>query len=159
MGFRRYGFGDEAARVIRDVSEAASYFKLHQVPELYAGAQRDATTFPIQYRGANVPQAWAAGSAFAFLQTILGLQPDAPQGRLYVDPLLPAWLPDLTVIDLKIGTQSVDIRFWRDGEVSSWEVLRGDRDAVVWRSYASGSRLRSVDKIARKEQGPRRSCP
>ena len=66
LGFRRYGFAEEAARVARDVSGAGGYFMQHQMPELYAGLERGPTNFPVQYLGANVPQAWAAGSAFAF---------------------------------------------------------------------------------------------
>ena len=58
--------------------------------------QRDPTTFPVQYLGANVPQAWAAGSCFAMLQMIVGFQPDAPAGKLYIDPALPVSLPELT---------------------------------------------------------------
>jgi glycogen debranching enzyme len=141
MGFRRYGFVEEAARTARDVSRAASYFMLHQVPELYSGVQRDPMNFPVQYLGANVPQAWAAGSAFTFLQTILGLQPDAPRGRLFVDPVLPAWLPDLTVMDLQVGKRTYDLRFWRDGEKTRWEVLKGDHSTVAEHSYARGADL------------------
>jgi glycogen debranching enzyme len=141
MGFRRYGFVEEAARTARDVSRAASYFMLHQVPELYSGVQRDLMNFPVQYLGANVPQAWAAGSAFTFLQTILGLQPDAPRDRLFVDPVLPAWLPDLTVMDLHVGKRSFDLRFWGDGEKTRWEVLKGDHSMVAERSCASGADL------------------
>ena len=63
LGMRRYGFAAEAAAVARDISRAASHFLLNQLPELYGGLQRDATSFPVQYLGANVPQAWAAGSA------------------------------------------------------------------------------------------------
>ncbi len=47
--------------------------------------------------------------------------------------MLPAWLPDLTVMDLQLGTQNFDFRFWRDGEKTRWEVLKGDREAVVER--------------------------
>jgi len=141
MGFRRYGFAEEAARVARDISRAASYFALHQVPELYSGIQRDPTNFPVQYLGANVPQAWAAGSAFAFLQAILGFQPDAPRGRLYIDPALPAWLPDLTVMDLQVGNENFDLRFWRDGEKTRWEVMSGNHRAIEHRSYATGCDL------------------
>jgi glycogen debranching enzyme len=148
MGFRRYGFAEEAARIARDVSGAASYFMLHQMPELYSGVKRDPTNFPVQYLGANVPQAWAAGAAFAFLQTILGFQPDAPRDRLYIDPVLPAWLPDLTVMDLQIGKRSFDLRFWRDGDKTRWEVLKGNRDAVTARSCASASNLRTSDDAA-----------
>ena len=61
----------------------------HQMPELYSGMQRDPTNFPVQYLGANVPQAWAAGSCFAMLQMIIGFQPDAPAGKLYIDPPCP----------------------------------------------------------------------
>jgi glycogen debranching enzyme len=46
MGMRRYGFAAEAAAVARDVSRAASHFLLNQLPELYAGLQRDPTSFP-----------------------------------------------------------------------------------------------------------------
>ena len=89
LGMRRYGFAAEAAAVARDISGAASHFLLNQLPELYGGLQRDPTSFPVQYLGANVPQAWAAGTPFMLLQAMLGLQQDAPRGKLYVDPALP----------------------------------------------------------------------
>jgi glycogen debranching enzyme len=141
LGFRRYGFAAEAARVVHDVSRAGSYFMQHQMPELYAGRQRDAVSFPVQYLGANVPQAWAAGSAFFFLQAILGLRPDALANRLYVDPALPDWLPDIGVTDLRVGKQKFDIRFWREGIATRWDVVKGDPDLVISRSFSTGSRL------------------
>jgi cellobiose phosphorylase len=95
------------------------------LPELYSGVQRGETDFPVQYLGANVPQAWAAGSVFALLQAILGIRPDAPRDRIYVDPVLPQWLPDITLLDLRVGRRSFDIRFWRDGDTTRFEVLRG----------------------------------
>ncbi len=130
LGMRRYGFAAEAAAVARDISGAASHFLLNQLPELYAGLQRDPTGFPVQYLGANVPQAWAAGTPFVLLQAMLGLQQDAPRGKLYVDPALPDWLPDVTLTDLRLGRQRFDIRFWRDGEETVFEVQKGKRDAV-----------------------------
>jgi len=148
LGFRRYGFTEEAARVAGGVTEAASFFALHQVPELYAGIEQKPYNFPVQYLGANVPQAWAAGSVFAFLQAMLGFQPDAPNNRLYLDPHLPAWLPDLTIFDLQVGEKRFDLRFERDGERTRWEMLKGDRDAVRFRSYASGCRLAAEDTTA-----------
>ena len=82
LGMRRYGFAAEAAAVARDISRAASHFLLNQLPELYGGLQRDQTSFPVQYLGANVPQAWAAGTPFMLLQAMLGLQQDAPRGKI-----------------------------------------------------------------------------
>jgi glycogen debranching enzyme len=141
LGFRRYGFAAEAARVARDISEAASYFVSYRLPELYAGIERRPGTFPVQYLTANVPQAWAAGTIFHLLQALLGLQADAPNGRLYVDPELPAWLPDVTLRgltvgkamlgDLTVGKATVDLRFWREDERTRWEVLAQEGELTV----------------------------
>jgi len=130
MGFKLYGFAAEAARIAHDISVAASHFLLNQLPELYTAFERDETTFPVQYIGANVPQAWAAGSAFMLTQAMLGFLPDAPRNKLYVDPSLPAWLPDLTVHDLRLGKHKLDIRFWREGEQTAFEVIKGDPKLV-----------------------------
>ncbi len=121
MGFKRYGFAEEAARIARDISEAASCFVSYRLPELYAGIERSASSFPVQYRGANVPQAWAAASIFQLMQAILGIQADAPNHRLYVNPVLPAWLPDVTLKGIAVGDSEVDLRFWREGDRTRWE--------------------------------------
>ncbi len=131
LGFRRYGFAAEAGRVARDLSAAASHFNLNQMPELYAGLPRTSTGFPVQYVGANVPQAWAAGSVFMTLHAMLGLRPDAPRGVLEIDPVLPPWLPDVTLQGLRLGQRRLDLRFWREGGVTRHEVLRGDAGVVV----------------------------
>jgi glycogen debranching enzyme len=131
LGFKRYGFAAEAARIARDISQAGRFFALYQLPELYAGIQRDDTNFPVQYLGANVPQAWAAGSVFSLLQAVLGIRPDAPARRLYIDPTLPPWLPDLTLIDLRLGDKRFDLRFWRTEEKTHFEVLKGEQDVVI----------------------------
>jgi glycogen debranching enzyme len=131
LGMRRYGFAAEAAAVARDISRAAGRFLLNQLPELYGGLQRDPTSFPVQYLGANVPQAWAAGTPFMLLQAMLGLQQDGPRRKLYVDPELPDWLPDVALTDLRLGRRRFDIRFWRDGKRTEFEVLKGKTDAVV----------------------------
>ncbi|MFZ0989163.1 MAG: amylo-alpha-1,6-glucosidase, partial [Xanthobacteraceae bacterium] len=120
-----------------DVSVAASHFLLNQLPELYTASERNESNFPVQYIGANVPQAWAAGSVFMLTQALLGFLPDAPHNKLYVDPYLPAWLPDLTVHDLRIGKHMLDIRFWRDGEQTVFDVIKGDPKLVEHRDIAS----------------------
>jgi hypothetical protein len=77
-----------------------------------------------------VPQAWAAGSVFMLTQALLGFQPDAPRNKLYVDPSLPYWLPDLKVRDLRIGKHKLDIRFWTEGDETEFEVIKGDPKLV-----------------------------
>jgi len=130
MGFKRYGFGDQAAQIAHDISFAGSHFLLNQLPELYTAFERNETNFPVQYIGANVPQAWAAGSAFMLTQVLLGFLPDAPRNKLYVDPWLPAWLPDLTMRNLRLGKHKFDIRFWREDALTEFEVVKGDPDLV-----------------------------
>ena len=46
MGFKRYGFGAEAARIAHDISVAASHFLLNQLPELYTGVRARRDEFP-----------------------------------------------------------------------------------------------------------------
>jgi glycogen debranching enzyme len=130
LGFKRYGFVHEVGQIARQISGAAGHFLLNQLPELYSGVQRGESDFPVQYLGANVPQAWAAGSVFALLQAILGISLDAPRERVLVDPVLPSWLPDITLFDLRLGQQRFDIRFWLEDDVTRFEVLRGPRHAV-----------------------------
>jgi glycogen debranching enzyme len=137
LGFKYYGFGAEAARIAHDISVAAGHFKLNQLPELYTAFEREETNFPVQYIGANVPQAWAAGSAFMLTQALLGFLPDAPRNKLYIDPWLPYWLPDLAVHDLRLGKHKLDIRFWREGEETQFEVLKGDPKLVERCAIAS----------------------
>jgi glycogen debranching enzyme len=122
-------------------SGAASHFLLNQLPELYSRLQRNPTSFPVQYLGANVPRAWAAGTPFMLLQAMLGLQQAAPRGMLYVDPALPDWLPDVTLTDLRLGRQRFDIRFWLEGKDMVFEVMKGKLSAVERKSITLPGRV------------------
>ena len=131
LGCARYGLAEAAAAIAHDINGAAGFFMQRQLPELYSGVQRDETNFPVQYLGANVPQAWAAGSVFALLQAMLGMEPDAPNGRLLVRPALPEWLPEVTLRDIRVGAQLFDVAFRREGGATRFTVLRGEPSAVV----------------------------
>jgi glycogen debranching enzyme len=136
LGFRTYGFTAEAAQIARAVVDAGSFFTAYQMPELYAGVAREQSKFPVLYPDANVPQAWAAGSVFFLLQALIGFDPDAPHGRLFIDPVLPDWLPSLRVRDLRLGQQHFDLHFWRDGEQTRFAVVKGDAAMVVRREQS-----------------------
>ncbi|HLZ73183.1 MAG TPA: glycogen debranching N-terminal domain-containing protein [Dehalococcoidia bacterium] len=126
-GFKRYGYAEEMNRVARAVFDAARCFLSYRLPEVYAGMPRVPDSFPAQYIGANIPQAWAAGSIFHFLQSILGLRADAPNGVLYLDPTLPHWLWDLDLNNLSVGKTRLHLHFERRRDGSSyWEVARQD---------------------------------
>jgi glycogen debranching enzyme len=112
-GLRRYGLDEEAARVARAIFDAAERFQNMRLPELFAGLPRDPAGFPIQYLGANVPQAWAAGAVIQLLDTLLGLDPDATNHLLHLRPALPAWLEAITVENLTVGSSAVDLQLRR----------------------------------------------
>ena len=85
-------------------------------PELWAGLPRHEASFPVQYLGANVPQAWAAGSVLQMVRILLGLEPDMPAGRIYLDPALPAWCSKLELRRLRLGRHEVRVSVERKGD-------------------------------------------
>ncbi|MGH2506710.1 MAG: amylo-alpha-1,6-glucosidase, partial [Ktedonobacteraceae bacterium] len=123
-GLKRYGLVNEANYVIRGVLDAIDCFDSYRPPEVFAGVQRKSgEDFPVLYpAGANIPQAWATGSIFHMLRTIVGLRADAPHKRLYVNPTLPEWLPEIEMQHIRVGPCFISLRFWREGDTSRWEV-------------------------------------
>ena len=133
LGLKRYGFAEQAARLAGGLIDAGSRFLLNRMPEVFAGTSRTDSPFPIQYLGANVPQAWAAGSIFNLLGSLLGLEVDPDMSTIYADPALPDWLGELRLEHVHVGSRTVDLRVWRDGEDSRIEILGGDCDVSLIR--------------------------
>jgi glycogen debranching enzyme len=131
-GFRRYGFDAEAAQVAKGMFDAAERQVAYRLPELFAGLPRHEASFPVQYLGANVPQAWAAGSIFRFIAVLCGIHAlsNRDGSRLFVNPALPSWMPQLTIRNLRAGRGSLDLAL-RDGTVdvlansTGFEVVHG----------------------------------
>lgn len=125
LAFSRYGLHGEMWQLARAVFEAAEMFEHYRLPEVFAGHQRtEEMPFPGLYTQADWPQAWSASAAFTMLQAMLGIYPYAPAGTLFLDPHLPAWLPEITVERLRIGRSFVSLRFRRSGDGSTeYEVL------------------------------------
>ena len=131
-GLKRYGFQDEANRLVGHVFEAAQQFSEFRLPELFCGFDRDTAPMPVPYPVACSPQAWSAGAAFMFLQTMLGLRGHAETNELeLLRPNLPDWLGKVTVTNLRIGDASVDLLFHRWRGTTSAEVLRKVGDLSV----------------------------
>jgi glycogen debranching enzyme len=112
-GFRRYGRVEEAHRVAEGIFAAAERFESYRLPELFAGLPREHGSFPVQYLGANVPQAWAAASVFRLVAILCGIHAIGSQRRIYVNPNLPDWLPSVTIRNLRAGKGSADLRLER----------------------------------------------
>jgi glycogen debranching enzyme len=140
-GMARYGLHAEAHEVARGLLDAAVRFDCYRLPEVFAGLTRAPNSFPVQYRGANIPQAWAAGAVFQIVQAMLGLEADFPNRRLYVDPCLPEWLPSLRLRGLQVGPVRLDLSAWRDDGRSHYlvEFQRGRLELCTGAAPATAS--------------------
>jgi glycogen debranching enzyme len=131
-GFKRYGFDDASNRLVGQMMEAAQGFPDYRLPELFCGFDRTDAHTPVPYPVACSPQAWAAGSSFLFLETMLGLRAHADRHELELfHPHLPDWLGKVTLTDLRVGDASVDLLFHRWRGATSAEVLRKVGDVAV----------------------------
>ena len=131
-GFKRYGHHDEANLLIERIFQASQHFADFRLPELFCGFDRDNSPVPVPYPVACSPQAWAAGSVFLFAETMLGLRPHAHRRELELRrPELPDWLAKVTVTNLRVGEDTVDllVHRWRGG--TSAEVIRKAPDLDV----------------------------
>jgi len=131
-GFKRYRYDDASNRLAGQMLEAAQRFPDYRLPELFCGFDQGDATAPVPYPVACSPQAWAAGSSFLFLETMLGLRAHADRGELeLLHPHLPDWLGKVTLTDLRVGDASVDLLFHRWRGTTSAEVLRKVGDLAV----------------------------
>ncbi|MBQ1075768.1 amylo-alpha-1,6-glucosidase [Micromonospora sp. C31] len=96
-GLRRYGYGDEAARIAAGILDAAAFYD-GRLPESFAGYRRDETKYPVNYPTACSPQAWSAGATLLLLRTMLGLNPVGED--LAIRPALPASLDYVALLDI-----------------------------------------------------------
>jgi len=113
-GLRRAGCAREAEQVVRAILEAGIAFPDRRLPELWCGTPRVADELPDDYRNSCSPQAWAAAAVFSLLTTLLGLEADAPHGRLRIDPLATPLFNHLEVTGLHFKGERID--FAVDGD-------------------------------------------
>jgi glycogen debranching enzyme len=118
LGLTRYGFREEANRIILSQLEAAS-FTGFRLPEAFAGFDRAVSRFPVPYPTACSPQAWATGAPFVFVQAMLGLA--ARDGEIHLDPHLPEEIGRISIRGLHVSA-------------ADWDVEASGEDAKVRRS-------------------------
>lgn len=114
LGLCRYGFKEEANRLLTCMYEAASQYPRYRLPELFGGYEREHYNVPTRYPVACSPQAWSAGTIPYMLSAALGYIPQAMDQRLtLVKPTLPPWLEALKIKDLMVGGVPVSLEFKR----------------------------------------------
>jgi len=133
-GLDRYGFGAEADDLARRLFEAALTFPDIRLPELFCGFARADVDAPVPFPVACTPQAWAAAAPLLLLRTMLGLQANAGARSLeLIRPHLPPWLNRVTVRELAVGDETVDLLVHRWRGLTSAEVLHksGPLDVTI----------------------------
>lgn len=120
-GMASYGYKDNALTLMEGLFNAAIHFDLHRLPELFCGFERISGQAPTHYPVACSPQAWASGTVFMLLESLLGLRFEPNKAKVSLDhPRLPDYLNWLRIRR---------IRHW-GGELDLI-VRRHDRDIAV----------------------------
>lgn len=131
-GLARYGFKDEVIQIFDGLFDAANWFALRRLPELFCGFHRRHADAPTQYPVACSPQAWATGAVFLLMRAALGLDVDARNRRLhFARPVLPAFLNEVEIRNLRVGEASVNLILRRRDKDVTIQVLRRDGQVEV----------------------------
>ncbi|MGO4258187.1 amylo-alpha-1,6-glucosidase [Marmoricola sp. RAF53] len=107
-GLMRYGYVEHAQRVAEGVLAAAECFDA-QLPELFAGIDRDQFPRPIGYPSSCRPQAWASAAPVQVIRALLRFDPDLPSGLLGLTPALPDSIAELRVQNIPLGASRVTL--------------------------------------------------
>jgi glycogen debranching enzyme len=115
---------DLPCKVLTGFLNASNFLESHRLPELFCGFPRGSGIGPTLYPVACAPQAWAAGAVFLMLQSCLGLSIRAAQSTIYFAfPQLPESVQSLTIRNLCVGENSVDLAIERTSHGGSVSVL------------------------------------
>jgi len=107
-GMMRYGFVEEAHRVIRAQLDVAAAFG-GRLPELFAGFERGHPATPAVYPTSCSPQAWASAAPLLWLRSLLRIDPWATQQEVRIAPELPPWIKRLCVDRIRIADRLITV--------------------------------------------------
>ncbi len=115
-GLVRYGLYHEAMKAFDGLYAAMGYFRDRRLPELFCGIGKRSGAL-VRYPVACSPQAWASAAPLLLIQSILGIEADAPRARLAIkNPRLPRSVRKLELQGMRIGGALVDISVRRVGK-------------------------------------------
>ena len=116
-GLARYGHKDLVVELAMALMDATRHLDHHRLPELFCGFPRRTGEGPTRYPIACAPQAWASASAYSLIQSMLGLEIDAPRRRIvFRSPRLPESVDWLRLTDLSVGAARLDLLCERRGD-------------------------------------------
>jgi glycogen debranching enzyme len=125
LGLSRYEHKHAVETLFEGLFKAATYMDYRRLPELFCGFQRQRGQGPTLYPVACSPQAWASAAPFTLLAASLGLQFDPFKDEIRLcNPRLPAFLDEVILHDLRLGSSSVDLRVRRHNDTVSLDTPR-----------------------------------
>jgi glycogen debranching enzyme len=129
LGLARYGFRNEAMRILTGMFETARAMPMFRLPELFCGFPRREDEGPTHYPVACSPQAWASGTVFGLLEAVtgMGIGRDQASGRVQVlfrNPSLPNRLRMLEISGLRLGEEEIDLQLHRGEHDTGIQVRR-----------------------------------
>jgi glycogen debranching enzyme len=132
LGLARYEQKQAIETLFSGMFNAATYMDHRRLPELFCGFQLQRGHGPTLYPVACSPQAWASATPFTLLEASLGLEFDPFKGEIRLrNPRLPAFLDEVVLRDLRLGSSSVDLRVRRHGDTVSLDTPRISGDIRV----------------------------
>jgi len=124
LGLARYDLKRSLERMFAGLFDAATYFEMRRLPELFCGFQRSRGRGPTHYPVACSPQAWASATPFTLIEASLGLQFDPAANEIRLrNPRLPPFLDELVLRNRMLKQSSVDLKVRRHANEVSVEIL------------------------------------
>jgi glycogen debranching enzyme len=131
-GFSRYNLMDEVSKVMKGVFDTAIYADDYRLPELFCGFDRVKGQGPTSYPVACAPQAWSVGAIFMLIQSCLGMKIKAAENTIsFCHPVLPSFLKEITISNLRINNKQVIVQVRRNNEGIDVNLLSPDTDIKI----------------------------
>ncbi|MFL4476014.1 glycogen debranching N-terminal domain-containing protein [Paeniglutamicibacter sp. MACA_103] len=134
-GLMRYGFVAESQRVATSLMQAAEFLD-GRLPELFCGLDRGTHPVPVPYPTSCSPQAWAAAAPMHLLRVMLRFDPVLTEGKLFIDPVLPAEWGEVHLRNISVGSDKINItangnRFMVEGAPAGLQIVQGRRGPLA----------------------------
>lgn len=131
-GMARYGFQEEANKLMTSLFDASLFIDLQRLPELFCGFERRKGEGPTAYPVACSPQAWSVASVFLFLKSCLQIDINAVEKRITLNkPILPSYLKTVHIEKLRLDDKTCTLEFNRYRQDVSISVIDKPSDWQV----------------------------
>ncbi|THE13947.1 hypothetical protein E1I69_05425 [Bacillus timonensis] len=116
LGLAKYGYTAHVKKLVSALFASAEQFEASRLPELFCGYDNQQEETIIPYPVACSPQAWAAGTPFAFVHALLGLLVDSHKSMMKINPTLPDDMDWMECKGIQVGKGFIDITVKKENE-------------------------------------------